>query len=100
MESPINKSAPPLLFDQEYVGFWVSSFSQNHRAHVASVRSFFVIGQNFGQICSGKSVFCHGCCRFSETPYPDNMELVFIYSAFVKGDQHTSILSRRVAWME
>lgn len=25
--------------------------------------------------------------RINETPYPDNMEMVFIYSAFVKGDQ-------------
>ncbi|PON79480.1 Hopanoid-associated sugar epimerase [Parasponia andersonii] len=25
--------------------------------------------------------------RIKETPYPDNMEMVFIYSAFVKGDQ-------------
>ncbi|XP_057788369.1 probable pinoresinol-lariciresinol reductase 3 isoform X2 [Salvia miltiorrhiza] len=25
--------------------------------------------------------------RIQETPYPDNMQLVFIYSAFVKGDQ-------------
>ncbi|CAN4100142.1 unnamed protein product [Withania somnifera] len=25
--------------------------------------------------------------KIRETPYPDNMELVFIYSAFVKGDQ-------------
>ncbi|XAR72801.1 2'-hydroxyisoflavone reductase [Bertholletia excelsa] len=25
--------------------------------------------------------------KIKETPYPDNMELVFIYSAFVKGDQ-------------
>lgn len=23
----------------------------------------------------------------AETPYPDNMEFIFIYSAFVKGDQ-------------
>lgn len=23
----------------------------------------------------------------AETPYPDNMQMVFIYSAFVKGDQ-------------
>lgn len=23
----------------------------------------------------------------SETPYPDNMEMVFLYSVFVKGDQ-------------
>ncbi|TQD79155.1 hypothetical protein C1H46_035283 [Malus baccata] len=25
--------------------------------------------------------------RVKETPYPDNMEMVFIYSAFIKGDQ-------------
>ncbi|KAL3538980.1 hypothetical protein ACH5RR_002346 [Cinchona calisaya] len=25
--------------------------------------------------------------KIKETPYPDNMELVFVYSAFVKGDQ-------------
>ncbi|GMH02771.1 hypothetical protein Nepgr_004610 [Nepenthes gracilis] len=25
--------------------------------------------------------------KIKETPYPDNMELIFIYSAFVKGDQ-------------
>lgn len=29
----------------------------------------------------------------AETPYPDNMEMIFIYSVFVKGDTHTSILS-------
>ncbi|XP_022725933.1 probable pinoresinol-lariciresinol reductase 3 isoform X1 [Durio zibethinus] len=27
-------------------------------------------------------------CEIAETPYPDNMEMIFIYSAFVKGD-HT-----------
>ncbi|XP_009378523.2 probable pinoresinol-lariciresinol reductase 3 isoform X1 [Pyrus x bretschneideri] len=26
-------------------------------------------------------------CCIAETPYPDNMEMVFIYSAFIKGDQ-------------
>ncbi|KAL6270080.1 hypothetical protein ACE6H2_026991 [Prunus campanulata] len=25
--------------------------------------------------------------KFKETPYPDNMEMIFIYSAFIKGDQ-------------
>ncbi|BFG41499.1 hypothetical protein CerSpe_277730 [Prunus speciosa] len=25
--------------------------------------------------------------KIKETPYPDNMEMIFIYSAFVKGDQ-------------
>lgn len=28
------------------------------------------------------------CFYDAETPYPDNMELVFIYSVFIKGD-HT-----------
>lgn len=27
-------------------------------------------------------------CCIAETPYPDNMEMIFIYSVFVKGD-HT-----------
>lgn len=38
------------------------------------------------QICS---ISCTKSCPIcaAETQYPDNMALVFIYSAFVKGDQ-------------
>ncbi|KAM7276046.1 hypothetical protein ACFE04_017912 [Oxalis oulophora] len=43
------------------------------------------IGQNIEKFYISEEIFLE---KIKETPYPDNMELVFIYSVFVKGD-HT-----------
>lgn len=54
------------------------------RLSVNFSRSF---GTDLGYISFLFLAFSELFCFISETPYPDNMEMVFIYSAFVKGDQ-------------